>query len=545
MKIQRKKNLIAYFSMEIAVNEQLNNYAGGLGILAGDLLRSAADQKIPMVGVSLLSRFGYFKQTINRLGKQKELLEDNDLKLLKKLPTKSIIMIGRDLVSVGVWRYSIKGVDGGVVPVYFLDTNFPENKEIYRGLCDRLYNGNHLHRLRQEIVLGRGGVKILEALKIRPDKFHVNEGHGALAFVELFLRDKKRDLSELKKRCIFTTHSPIQGLNDVFSINEMRKNFSDFPFFLGNLVNESGLDMAKIAIYFSGFINGVSKKHAQVSREIFANARIKSVTNGVDLNFWVSDPLRQIYNKYFPGWKMNNKLLEKRSIPEQELWLAHQKNKKELFSKILKLTGDFLAINDFTIVVARRFTPYKRSTLILQDMNRLLKIQKNQGIIQIIYSGKAHPQNKEGKQTISNIIALQKLYQDKIKIVFIEDYNIKLAKLLVAGADLWLNTPLPPNEASGTSGMKAAQNGVPQLSTLDGWWLEGCREGKTGWAINSLNNFSDNKVLLDVLESKILPIFYQDKPRWQKIMASTIRFNAYKFSSERAIKDYSKLIYEK
>lgn len=543
--MKNKINPVAYFSMEIVVDEKLNNYAGGLGILAGDLLRSAADQKISMVGISLLSRFGYFKQKISSSGKQKALLENNNLKLLKKLKITTTIQIGKDSVLVGVWQYLIKGVSGFVVPVYFLDTDFLENKKIYRNLCDHLYGGDHLYRLRQEIVLGRGGVRILEALKINPTKFHINEGHGAFAFVELFLKNQDKTLKELKKICVFTTHSPIKEANDIFLTNEIKRNFVDFPFFLDNLIDNGELNMAKIAIYFSDFVNGVSKKHAQVSREIFSEPRIKAITNGVHLGFWTATSIKNIYNKYFPGWEKNNQLLKKKSVSTSDLWIAHQKNKKELFVEILKLTGEFLAVDDFTAVIARRFAPYKRSALILEDINRLLKIQKKNGPIQIIYAGKAHPLDVIGKKTISDVLKIKEKYKNQIKIVFLENYNISLAKLLVAGADLWINNPLPPNEASGTSGMKAAQNGVPQLSTPDGWWLEGCHEGKSGWTINSSKNNLDNKVMLDVLENKILPIFYQDKLKWKKIMANTIKINAYQFSSERAIKDYSKLIYEK
>lgn len=542
---KKKENLVAYFGMEIAVDEKLNNYAGGLGILAGDLLRSAADQKIPMVGVSLLNRFGYFKQVINNKGKQKEYYEENDLKLLKKINKKTKIMIGQDEVVIGAWVYFVKGISGFKIPVYFLDTNFPENKKVYRNLCDRLYIANHTTRLRQEIILGRGGVEILEALKIKPDKYHINEGHGAFALVELFLKNRKRDLKELKQHCLFTTHSPIKAANDIFSVAEVKRNFLDFPFFLTGLVDEEGLNMAKIAMHFSGFINGVSKKHAAVSREIFSEPKIKAISNGVNLNFWVAKPFQKIYNQEFPGWETSNKLLTKKTLSTDKLWTAHQEMKRKLLERVLKESGEFLSLDIFTIIVARRFVAYKRSDLILQDMRRLLKIHKKNGPIQIIFAGKAHPNDLEGKKIISNILEISKKYQDKIKIVFLENYDINMAKLLVSGADLWLNNPLPPNEASGTSGMKAAANGVPQISTLDGWWPEGCVENRTGWAIKSLNNFADGKALLDILENKILPIFYHDKLKWQKIMASTIKINAYKFSSERMIKEYKKLAYEK
>lgn len=541
----KKNNLVAYFSMEIGVDEKLNTYAGGLGILAGDLLRSAADQKIPMVGITLLNRFGYFKQTISKKGEQKESFEINNFKLLKKLKNKTSVMIGSDKVVVGVWTYVIKGVSGGLVPVYFLDTNYLENKKCYRNLCDHLYGGDNLIRLRQEIILGRGGVNILESLKIEPSKFHINEGHGAFAFVELFLKNKNKDLQQLRKRCIFTTHSPVKEANDIFMSKHVVKNFKDFPDSILEISENENINMAKLAMHFSGFINGVSKKHAIVSRKLFSKSNIKAITNGVNLNFWTAQPFKIIFDKFYPGWESNNKLLSKRALPLEDLWLAHQKTKKELLIRVLKETGEFLSQEAFTIVVARRFAPYKRSSLVLENMSRLLKIQKKLGTIQIIYAGKAHPKDPEGKKIISGIIKVSKKYKDKIKIVFIENYDINLAKLLVSGADLWLNNPLPPNEASATSGMKAAANGVPQLSTLDGWWPEGYKKNVTGWAINSKNNLKDNESLLNELENKILPIFYFDKNRWKKIIASTIQMNAYKFSSERAINDYKKLAYEK
>lgn len=303
--------------------------------------------------------------------------------------------------------------------------------------------------------------------------------------------------------------------------------------------------MGKMAMHFSGFINGVSKKHAIVSRKIFFEPKIKAISNGVNLNFWVCPSFQKIYNQEFSGWKTNNKLLSKKTLEENKVWRAHQEAKKKLLEMVLKESGEFLPQDIFTIVVARRFVAYKRLDLIFKDLRRLLKIHKKNGPIQIIFAGKAHPKDSVGKETIAKVLAISKKYQNEIKIVFLENYNIKMAKLLVSGADLWLNNPLPPNEASATSGMKAAANGVPQLSTLDGWWPEGYLMGKTGWAINSLKNLSDHKSLLDNLENKILPIFYHDQKKWQKIIANTIKNNAYKFSSERMIIEYKKLAYEK
>lgn len=542
--MRKKEKLVAYFSMEIAVDEKLNNYAGGLGILAGDLLRSAADQNIPMIGVSLLNRFGYFQQVINR-GKQTEKYEENDLSFLQKINKKIKIKIGSDEVLVGAWKYFVKGVSGFKIPVYFLDTDFPENKKKYRQLCHHLYEANHTTRLQQEIILGRGGVRFLEALKIKPDKYHINEGHGAFAFVELFLKNPEIKLKDLKKQCVFTTHSPIKAANDIFSIPEIKHNFLDFPFFLPELLDHGSLNMGKMAMHFSGFVNGVSKKHAIVSRKIFFEPRIKAVSNGVNLNFWTSPSFQKIYDQEFPGWKTNNKLLSKKNLAEDKIWQAHQEEKRKLLAMVLKESGEFLSQEIFTIVIARRFVAYKRLDLIFQNLTRLLKIHKKNGPIQIIFAGKAHPKDLVGKKTIAKVLEISKKYQDKIKIVFLENYRIEIAKFLVSGADLWLNNPLPPNEASATSGMKAAANGIPQLSTLDGWWPEGYLAGKTGWAINSPKNNSDNKSLLDNLENKILPIFYHHPEKWKKIMASTIKNNAYRFSSERMVKEYKKLAYEK
>ncbi len=543
MKKGEKQVLAAYFSMEIAIDERLKNYAGGLGILAGDLLRSAADQEMNLVGISLLNRFGYFQQKIDLSGKQKYLPEKNDLRLLKKLKVKISVPIGKDQVVVGAWEYLVNGVSGGVVPVYLLDTDFPENKKIYRNLCDHLYGGNHLYRLRQEIILGRGGVKLLEALKIKPKKFHINEGHGAFALIELLLQNRNR--ADLRKVGVFTTHSPVKEDDDVFSVLEIKKNFADFPFQEQDLFSDDGLNMAQLAVRLCGFTNGVSKTHTALSRRMFANSQIKNITNGINLSFWTAAPLQGVFQKHFSNWQQDNRLFARRDLPLSEILTAHHEAKRDLFARILKLTGEFLDSEAFTMVVARRFTSYKRSTLILEDLPRLLKLQKKFGPLQIIYAGKAHPQDKLGQAMIKEIFQIKKKYGQRLKIVFLEDYGLDLAKLLVSGADLWINTPLPPNEASGTSGMKAAINGVPQLSTLDGWWREACREGKNGWAIQSRGNNRDNKAALDVLENKVLPLFFNHPEKWAKIMTKTIRLNAYQFSSERAIKEYKKMAYEK
>ncbi|PKM91186.1 alpha-glucan family phosphorylase [Candidatus Falkowbacteria bacterium HGW-Falkowbacteria-1] len=550
---KKGKYKVAYFSMEIALENGIKTYAGGLGVLAGDTLRSAADLGLPMLGVTLLNNLGYFKQKINDKGDQEELVSNYDFSKLKKLPNQVKVKIGRDDVSVGVWEYLIQGQGEYLVPVYLLDTNILGNLPKYSSLTGQLYGPGKDYRLMQEIILGRAGIKILQSLKHRYiKKFHINEGHGSLAAIELFLNSKEKNtadkLDEVRRKCVFTTHTPVFAGHDVFPLEFILEYQKDFPYKLKSLVDkDKKVNMTKIGLYFSNFINGVALSHQKVSNKMFPNYPIHAITNGVHSETWTSPAFAKIYDKYIPNWRNSNLSLRNAfNIPLSTIWQAHQKSKKALLDYIYKKQKVRLEQNVFTIGFARRFTGYKRSNLLFQDIKKLLHIHKNVGEIQIIYAGKAHPNDDDGKNLIKEIFRIKDKYKSEIKIVFLEGYEMKLAKLMISGVDVWLNTPLPPNEASGTSGMKAAHNGVPHFSTLDGWWIEGYIKDKTGWAIgkkrNGTNlielNKKDAESLYYNLEKNILPRYYGNPRKWQETMQHTIAINASFFNTERMLQQY-------
>ncbi len=558
---------VAYFSMEIALENNIKTYSGGLGVLAGDILRSAADQKFSMVGVTLLSDEGYCEQRFNQAGEQEESPSlGYDFSHLEKLPVTADIIIGSDQVRVGVWRYLIRGESSGEVPVYLLDTKFPENPEIYRGLTGRLYGGDEEYRLLQAIVLGRGGWQILKALGYQIDKIHINEGHAAFAALAHFLNSRAGSeaerLADTKQTCVFTTHTPLRTARNIFPASLVLKYQSDFPVNLPGLLDAGRVDMIRLALYFSNYANAVSKKHQQLTSLIFPSYHIRAVTNGVHSLTWTSPEFKSLYDKFIPGWRHENHLLRgASSMPLPEIRGAHQAAKRSLIDLIKDKAGLDFSEDIFTIGFARRFAIYKRPGLLLQDLASLLSVQERVGKMQIVYSGKAHPADQKGKEIISAVNQIKQKYRDKIKLAFIENYDLDLAKIIIAGVDLWLNTPLPPNEASGTSGMKAAHNGVPQLSTLDGWWLEGYVQGKTGWAItepvtgdsilsigerhNNKNqrDREDSSRLYDILEKEIIPLYYNDPEAWLEMMRSTIGINAAYFNTDRVLREYRQQAY--
>lgn len=536
--IEKQKYSIAYLSMEIALENNIKTYSGGLGVLAGDILKSAAGKKFPMLGITLLNRYGYFKQDINNSGKQIELIDrDYDFSLLKKLDIQVEIEIGNEKVKVGVWQYLIKGEKGFEIPVYFLDTNISGNKTKYKHLTDKLYGGNLELRLKQEIVLGRGGVKMIAALGfdgIR--KYHLNEGHGTFAALELFSSSKEVKLEDklkkTKERCVFTTHTPIQTIFDEFPIELLSKIQTDFPFDLPGLVKNKKVNTIDLAMFFSSYINGVAKTHQKFLNEVFPQYKISSITNGVNSLFWTSLEFKKLYNEFIPGWKSNPGLLKRaQKINDKKIWSAHQKAKKRLFEYIKKEENVEWDENILTICFARRFTQYKQPLLLFSDIDRLLEIIKNEGSVQIILAGKAHFRDINGQDSIKKLYSIKKKYP-QLNIIFLKNYNLDLAQLLVAGSDLWLSNPQIPQEACGTSGMKAAHNGVPQLSTLDGWWPEGYKKNKTGWAIDNAND------LYETLKKEIIPLYYNNKKAWISIMKNVISLNAAYFNSDRTLEQY-------
>ncbi len=574
-------NKIAYFSMEIAIDDQIKTYAGGLGVLAGDTIRSFADLNFPAVAVTLLAR--YFNQKIDEKGNQIEVYQDwNPIDYGFELLDKKInVEIGNEWVVIKVWKYIVKG-EKGSVSVYFLDSNCEENSLENREITSKLYSGDKEHRLKQEIVLGIGGVRLLKALNYKIDKYHLNEGHSALVILELL---KKYNKKELRKKIVFTTHTPVPAGHDKFDLELVQRllgsYFKQINYFeakpsslrdkvlakqgsyfeakprnkvlakqgsykLSDFLFDNKLNMTYLALMNSNYVNGVAIKHKEISTNMFPGYPINSITNGVHHLFWTSKYMQNVYNKYLgDSWiKSPSSLRYAFSIPKNEIFDAHQEAKKDLISFVKEKIGEDLKKDILTIGWARRFTLYKRSYLVFMNIERLKKIAETVGPMQIIFAGKAAPDDLKGKENLRYIFQVKKaLENSKVKIIFLEDYNMTIAKKLVSGVDLWLNTPQIPMEASGTSGMKAVFNGIPSLSSLDGWWIEGHIEDVTGWSIgdrreNISHDYRESDELYDKLENNILPLYYNNKDKWQEIMISAIMINGSMFNSHRMVKEY-------
>jgi len=555
LEMMKKDRKIAYFSMEICVDARIPTYSGGLGILAGDMLRSSADLGVPLLGVTLLYKKGYLHQKIGKEGIQRELPEEwNPQDYMQLLPKKILIEIEGRKVWVQAWNFCIEGLDGHCVPVFFLDTDLPENSSYDRSLSDFLYGGDEKYRLAQEIVLGIGGVRMLRELGFNNiSKYHMNEGHASLLTLELLNQCKlpeeicsERTIEEVKKLCIFTTHTPVPAGMDQFSYELVGKVLGrPIPdSILKELGGEERLNMTALALNLSHYINGVAKRHGAVSQEMFPGYHIDSITNGVHSATWVCPHFQKLYDRYIPGWKNDSfSLRYALSIPDEEIWQTHQEAKKILIDSIFQETGVQLDPEVLTIGFARRATAYKRADLIFYDINRLVDISKKYGKIQLVFSGKAHPKDGSGKELIRKIVQVSQQLRGQIDIVYLENYNINLAKKMVSGVDLWLNTPKKPQEASGTSGMKAAHNGIPSLSILDGWWIEGCIEGFTGWSIGSAcdiesSDQEDAASLYDKLQNTIIPIYYQNRGKWINTMRHSIAMNASFFNTQRMVLQY-------
>lgn len=552
-KIRKQKKRIAYFSMEIGIDSKIPTYSGGLGILAGDTIKSCADLNVPLVAVTLLYKKGYFYQKLDDQGQQQELpCEWNPKDLLTLLPKKVSVTVENRPVFIQAWQYRATGVTGYCVPVIFLDTDIAQNSDYDRSLTDYLYGGDEKYRLAQEIILGIGGVRILKELGYhRISRYHMNEGHASLLTLEL-LNERKRnhepiwDIDRVKRMCVFTTHTPVPAGHDQFSYDLVRQVLGEsMPIdFLKNIGGEDRLNMTFLALNLSHYVNGVAKEHGKVSREMFPGYRIDSITNGTHTTTWVCESFKRLYDKYIHGW-MNDpfSLRYALSIPKEEIWNAHQEAKKKLLDYINEKMNAGMDYGTLTIGFARRATAYKRADLVFFDTNRLVNISQNVGKIQLIFAGRAHPRDWPGKELIKRIVSVSKELKDSIKIVYLENYDMELGKMLISGVDLWLNTPRKPREASGTSGMKAAHNGIPSLSILDGWWIEGCIEGLTGWSIGSASDIEsvderNAHSLYEKLQKVIIPLFYNNRDNWVDIMRHSIAINASFFNTHRMVQQY-------
>jgi starch phosphorylase len=553
---------IAYFSMEIAVDERFPTYSGGLGVLAGDMLRSAADLGLPIAGVTLVHRKGYFHQELDEGGGQSERPEEwqPEKQLEPVEPVVALFLNGRR-VQVRGWRHWILGVRGHRVPVFFLDTDVPENTPFERGLTNHLYGGDPRYRLCQEAVLGMAGVALLRSQGYGKDLiFHMNEGHSSLLTVALLeerlhggklAKVTPDDIQAIRQQCVFTTHTPVAAAFDQFPLDmaadvlgpDRMAALQTAGCFVGG-----NLNMTHLGLRSSRYVNGVAMRHGEVSQEMFPNDVVHAITNGVHAATWTCPAFQDLFDRYIPEWRHDNYFLHNAiGIPLADIRQAHQVAKRELVKAVAQETGVRLSESVFTIGFARRAATYKRADLLFKDLERLRSVRNRGGPLQIIYGGKAHPSDEEGKAIIRRVFEAAKALRETIPIVYVKNYDMGWARLLLSGADLWLNNPRQPYEASGTSGMKAALNGIPSLSVLDGWWVEGHYEGVTGWAIGLEKNPADPRVevvsLYEKLEKTILPMYYDRRQSFVSVMRSAIALNGSFFNSQRMVAQYARNAY--
>lgn len=552
-------DVVAYFSMEIAVDDAIPTYSGGLGVLAGDTLRAAADLGVPMVGVTLIYRNGYIKQRLDAEGNQSEVpWEWNPDDVLEPVPGRvSVTIEGRE-VQIQAWRYVIEGVFGYSSTVLFLDTDLPENDPRDRDITDRLYGGDAFNRLKQEAVLGLGGVELIRAIGLDGNVvYHMNEGHSALIALGLLERRLEQhkqatpvhaDIDAVRAVCVFTTHTPVPAGHDKFPWDMVSPVLGPQR---ADLLQRSqcciggALNMTYLALRFSRYVNGVALLHEQVSESMFPGYPIDAVTNGVHAPTWVSRPFSEVFDRHIPNWPRSPQYMRYAlGIPRSDIRAAHAEAKKQLLAEVQLRTGKELNPDVFTIGFARRATGYKRAGLFFSDLERLRQIVRSGRPMQIVLAGLAHPNDVSGQDMIRAVFRASRELGDELPVVYMEGYNMALARFMISGVDVWLNTPLKPHEASGTSGMKAALNGVPSFSVVDGWWYEGLLEGITGWGIGPVgrDGESDEQLeradMYDKLESTILPLFYDDPDGYAAVMRYAIALNGSFFNAQRMLEQY-------
>jgi starch phosphorylase len=554
-----QRSRIAYFSMEIALRAEIHTYAGGLGILAGDTVRSCADLELPVVFVTLISRAGYLKQSIDAGGRQIEQPDPwEPERWAQPLGAKITVTIeGRD-VWVRPWLYRHKGTLGYEIPVLLLDTILNENAPEDRDICRNLYGGDDAYRLNQEIVLGIGGYRLLRALGFDIETYHMNEGHSVLLALELLHGHRRAnggpvehavyDPDIARQRCVFTTHTPVEAGHDRFPYDLVERKLAGTVDIaaLKAIAGAEGLNMTRLALNLSGYVNGVAKRHAEISRQLFPGYRVHAITNGVHVETWTCESFTQLYQSHFPNWRHEPEVLVRADgLDDTEVWEAHQRAKLDLLSRVAEETGTSLSPDVLTIGYARRMTGYKRLDLLFSNLDRLRALARDHPF-QIVIAGKAHPRDEGGKRIIEALHRCKTELAPDIPVVFLANYDMDLARPLTSGSDVWLNTPLPPLEASGTSGMKAALNGVLNLGVLDGWWMEACIDGTTGWAIGDANlgtAADDAEDLYLKLEGDVLPLFYRGRKHWIWMMKQSISKIASQFNSQRMMRRYASEAY--
>lgn len=544
-----RKATVAYASMEIGLDPRVHTYSGGLGILAGDTLQSCADLSVEVVGLTLLYRKGYFTQVFEN-GYQKEADEPWDVDAFTiPIPEgrTSLFLDGRQ-----VWIEPRIGIIVGhdqrhIVPVLFLDSFVEGNWEEDKWLTAYLYGGDQKMRLKQEAILGIAGKRVLRKLNARNvHTFHMNEGHAAFAPMEdvLYLSryysfNPKQVVKLVKSGHVFTTHTPVPAGHDKFSFELMHGVLGQDDFAWGNLDlgGHSECNMTKLALNLSRFANGVAQKHGEVSRRMFPGYDIDAITNGVHLPSWVCEPMRTLLDQHMPSWREEPRILQQapQVIATDEIWRTHQDAKRKLLDFVKERTGRSLAMDRLTIGFARRFAAYKRGDLLFTDLERFKSIAR--GKMQFVFSGEAHPRDAVGKEIIKRVIAVADQLKGDVDVVFLPDYGMEISRLMVSGCDVWQNNPVPPQEASGTSGMKATANGVPNLSTLDGWWIEGItRNPDAGWTITHRMDGQDHLSLYDCY-GVIINLFYNNPQRWREHMIHALTLASY-FNTHRMVKEY-------
>ena len=546
---------VGYFSMEIALAPEIPTYSGGLGVLAGDTLRSAADLRLPIVGVTLVHRKGYFRQEIDAEGRQVEHPAPWDpARYAEPLEAKIVVRIAERNVWIGGWLYIVHSHLGGQVPVILLDTDVPENSQGDREITHYLYGGDQTYRLKQEIVLGVGGLRMLLALGLQVRNYHMNEGHSALLAMELMRRfhlfDRRRadepsyNLPGVRALCSFTTHTPIEAGHDRFDwalARELLGGYMDVDD-LKKVAGQEQLNMTRLALNLSEYVNGVARRHAETSQRMFPGYRVRAVTNGVHPRTWTAPSFAALYDRHLPGWCNEPMLLVRiDQVPDDEIWGAHLAAKAALIERVKACCGVVLKPELPIVALARRMTAYKRPDLLFSSIERLRAIARRHPF-QIVLAGKAHPRDMAGKQMIENLHRHLRALVGAVPAAFVPNYDMRVALDLVTGSDIWLNTPQRPLEASGTSGMKASLNGIPQFSVLDGWWIEGCIEGITGWAVGGdveSENHRDAESLYDKLDEVVLPLWHGERTKWIAVMKGAIGKNASYFNSHRMLRHYA------
>jgi starch phosphorylase len=553
---------VAYFSMEMMLESDIPTYAGGLGVLAGDLLRSCADMHVPVVGVSLVYSGDTFIQLINLDGSQSFYRSDwQKLDQLQKLPTRIEMEIGGMPVIVGCWRYDIVGADGFVVPVYLLDTNFVDNPQWIRDFTINLYRSGGDIRICQELILGIGGVKMLRALGYRNIKtFHLNEGHTAFVPLELLAENNYQE-AVVKKMCVFTTHTPVPEGHDKFGYDQAWHYGRKYlPWHIRRLAGDDCLNMTRLALNLSRTSFAVSEKHQSTSERLFPGFKFDYVTNGIHHRTWTAPTIQNLFDQYLPGWfiEPDQLISAPEVLPDDALWAHHQDAKAKLIRYVNThltaisspdelhnpLDGRLFDVNTLTISLARRPVAYKRPLLLYQDIERFVRL--GAGKLQIIQCGKSHPEDDVSQEFVRQIVTLSKRFKDVLRISFLRNYSPKLARVLVSGSDLWLNTPRRPLEASGTSGMKAAINGCLNFSVQDGWWIEALRTNPlAGWPLGPAGDCPneqdcdavDANDMYTQLEQEIIPLYYDHRPEWIARMKQAITLGAY-FNTHRVVREY-------